>query len=148
MGRSRETASSWPRAADHGIYAVGAALHGLTEELPAIASPLRHNGSPAANKNSPRHCWAWAQKSERLVRDWEGVGDPDEPAGRRGQARLRRGDGSAAVGCRPAAGALIGDRAVAQFGSALDWGSSGRRFKSCQPDAGQRVYLELPKYFQ
>ena len=25
-------------------------------------------------------------------------------------------------------------RAVAQFGSALDWGSSGRRFKSCQPD--------------
>jgi hypothetical protein len=23
---------------------------------------------------------------------------------------------------------------VAQFGSALDWGSSGRRFKSCQPD--------------
>ncbi len=25
-------------------------------------------------------------------------------------------------------------RAVAQLGSALDWGSSGRRFKSCQPD--------------
>ena len=25
-------------------------------------------------------------------------------------------------------------RAVAQFGSALDWGSRGRRFKSCQPD--------------
>lgn len=23
---------------------------------------------------------------------------------------------------------------MAQFGSALDWGSSGRRFKSCQPD--------------
>jgi hypothetical protein len=23
---------------------------------------------------------------------------------------------------------------VAQFGSALDWGSRGRRFKSCQPD--------------
>src|ERR1700758_1096566 len=32
------------------------------------------------------------------------------------------------------AGGLTGDRAVAQFGSALDWGSSGRRFKSCQPD--------------
>ena len=30
---------------------------------------------------------------------------------------------------------------MAQFGSALDWGSSGRRFKSCQPDIGQRVYL-------
>ena len=27
-----------------------------------------------------------------------------------------------------------GHRAVAQFGSALDWGSRGRRFKSCQPD--------------
>ena len=25
-------------------------------------------------------------------------------------------------------------RAVAQLGSALDWGSRGRRFKSCQPD--------------
>ena len=24
---------------------------------------------------------------------------------------------------------------MAQFGSALDWGSSGRRFKSCQPDS-------------
>ena len=23
---------------------------------------------------------------------------------------------------------------MAQFGSALDWGSRGRRFKSCQPD--------------
>lgn len=35
-------------------------------------------------------------------------------------------------------------RAVAQFGSALDWGSSGRRFKSCQPDrhGGQRTVLE------
>lgn len=32
---------------------------------------------------------------------------------------------------------------MAQFGSALDWGSSGRRFKSCQPDAGQRVFLPL-----
>jgi hypothetical protein len=27
-----------------------------------------------------------------------------------------------------------GGRAVAQFGSARDWGSRGRRFKSCQPD--------------
>ena len=26
------------------------------------------------------------------------------------------------------------ERAVAQLGSALDWGSRGRRFKSCQPD--------------
>ena len=25
-------------------------------------------------------------------------------------------------------------RGVAQFGSALDWGSSGRRFKSCHSD--------------
>jgi hypothetical protein len=35
-------------------------------------------------------------------------------------------------------------RAVAQLGSALDWGSRGRRFKSCQPDehevAGQRPF--------
>ena len=39
-----------------------------------------------------------------------------------------------AVGFRPAAGDAGRQRAVAQFGSALDWGSSGRRFKSCQPD--------------
>ena len=32
------------------------------------------------------------------------------------------------------AGILAAPRAVAQLGSALDWGSSGRRFKSCQPD--------------
>lgn len=29
-----------------------------------------------------------------------------------------------------------GVRAVAQFGSASDWGSGGRRFESCQPDKG------------
>ena len=28
----------------------------------------------------------------------------------------------------------LGCRDVAQFGSALDWGSRGRRFKSCRPD--------------
>src|SRR5229473_2770300 len=32
----------------------------------------------------------------------------------------------------------MGGRDVAQFGSALDWGSRGRRFKSGRPDAGQR----------
>ena len=32
-------------------------------------------------------------------------------------------------------------RAVAQLGSALDWGSRGRRFKSCQPDP----FCHLPK---
>ena len=28
----------------------------------------------------------------------------------------------------------VTERVVAQFGSALDWGSRGRRFESCQPD--------------
>ncbi len=32
---------------------------------------------------------------------------------------------------------VVGSRAVAQLGSALDWGSRGRRFKSCQPDMGK-----------
>jgi hypothetical protein len=49
-------------------------------------------------------------------------------------AQSQRGSALSAVGFRPAAGGLTGERAVAQFGSALDWGSSGRRFKSCQPD--------------
>ena len=42
------------------------------------------------------------------------------------------------------------NRVVAQFGSALDWGSRGRRFKSCQPDqltqAGQKISL-LTRFF-
>ena len=42
------------------------------------------------------------------------------------------------------------NRVVAQFGSALDWGSRGRRFKSCQPDqltqAGQKRLL-LIRFF-
>ena len=42
------------------------------------------------------------------------------------------------------------NRVVAQFGSALDWGSRGRRFKSCQPDqltqAGQKKLL-LTRFF-
>ena len=45
--------------------------------------------------------------------------------------------------CLPARS--CGRRAVAQLGSALDWGSRGRRFKSCQPDgnvAGQGLNPE------
>ena len=37
------------------------------------------------------------------------------------------------------ASAFQGIRAVAQLGSALDWGSRGRRFKSCQPDRSNRL---------
>ncbi len=33
-------------------------------------------------------------------------------------------------------------RAVAQLGSALDWGSRGRRFKSCQPDVTKKRVAE------
>jgi hypothetical protein len=36
---------------------------------------------------------------------------------------------------------------VAQLGSALDWGSRGRKFKSCQPDERKTVALaERPFY--
>ena len=35
---------------------------------------------------------------------------------------------------------IAGLRAVAQLGSALDWGSRGRRFKSCQPDFPNRPW--------
>jgi DNA-binding CsgD family transcriptional regulator len=36
-------------------------------------------------------------------------------------------------------GSVMDGRDVAQFGSALDWGSRGRRFKSGRPDAAQRL---------
>ena len=41
------------------------------------------------------------------------------------------------------------NRVVAQFGSALDWGSRGRRFKSCQPDQlSQAGQMEIwPAFF-
>ena len=38
-------------------------------------------------------------------------------------------------------GNLENNRVVAQLGSALDWGSRGRRFKSCQPDKTNPVYF-------
>ena len=37
-------------------------------------------------------------------------------------------------------------RAVAQLGSALDWGSRGRRFKSCQPDCDEGGRLASAVY--
>jgi hypothetical protein len=43
-----------------------------------------------------------------------------------------------------------GQRAVAQLGSALDWGSRGREFKSRQPDRVKclvRRQIYLSKYF-
>ena len=56
----------------------------------------------------------------------------------------RGGPGSAMLVWLPRSGqhqelvsAETNSRAVAQLGSALDWGSRGRRFKSCQPD---RIY--------
>ena len=49
---------------------------------------------------------------------------------------FRTGVRAAVVFTRPSGGVHPGGiRAVAQLGSALDWGSRGRRFKSCQPDA-------------
>jgi hypothetical protein len=36
-------------------------------------------------------------------------------------------------------------RDVAQLGSALDWGSRGRRFKSCHPD---RVFMQVRGRFR
>jgi hypothetical protein len=36
--------------------------------------------------------------------------------------------------CAIVIGSVMGGRDVAQFGSALDWGSRGRRFKSGRPD--------------
>lgn len=34
-------------------------------------------------------------------------------------------------------------RDVAQFGSALDWGSRGRRFKSCRPDGRKSPLIQV-----
>jgi hypothetical protein len=42
-----------------------------------------------------------------------------------------------------------GHRAVAQLGSALDWGSRGREFKSRQPDGAKclvKCQIHLSKY--
>src|SRR5215831_19889190 len=50
-------------------------------------------------------------------------------------AGLWRGAGAR---CAIVIGSVMDGRDVAQFGSALDWGSRGRRFKSGRPDAAHR----------
>ncbi len=65
------------------------------------------------------------------------------PIGRR---VVRAGAPANRVKCR--LGAARCQRAVAQLGSALDWGSRGRRFKSCQPDRkrpSQRRFRRDPR---
>ena len=61
-------------------------------------------------------------------------------ARRRGIAQLveQRSPKPRAVGSSPTAPA--NHRGVAQLGSALDWGSRGRRFKSCHPDHLKNEY--------
>ena len=48
-------------------------------------------------------------------------------------------------GCDPSATIHARARGVAQPGSAPDWGSGGRRFKSCRPD---HIYDALAAEFQ
>lgn len=40
----------------------------------------------------------------------------------------------------------LNDRGVAQPGSALAWGASGRRFKSCRPDS-EELAVEAGSFF-
>jgi GTPase len=99
---------------------------------PSVAHPLHHR---QARRGVPPFPRAAAARGLRLRRH------PDRPpaaAARAAEALAPTGlsryglDGPAAiVFTRPSTEGL---RAVAQFGSALDWGSRGRRFKSCQPD--------------
>ena len=71
----------------------------------------------------------------RAARDDEGLRDGDTPSGR----AQGSGWGSISVGPKrpkPVVSSMLETpRAVAQLGSAPDWGSGGRRFKSCQPDS-------------
>ena len=80
---------------------------------------------------------------ERRLREEFGfVGTPDRDqrqGAREAQVARCRGQhqrAEASLRCDKVAGpgSDPGRRAVAQLGSALDWGSRGRRFKSCQPD--------------
>ena len=61
------------------------------------------------------------------------VTPPSYPRRRRRATRLGL-QVLAAVAFRPLPAIPAAPRAVAQLGSALDWGSRGRRFESCQPD--------------
>src|SRR5579875_1563000 len=74
-----------------------------------------------ADKTSPPKPQLWTNTELWTTR---------ETAVRSGTVAIFAVSGRLSTCCRRSGG----DRAVAQFGSALDWGSSGRRFKSCQPD--------------
>ena len=93
---------------------------------------------------STRSCFDGPVRRERRDRadGWLAAGHCrlDEPPAR---ARLATDDTVSTPpvrgsGVAKLAGLLRSGRDVAQLGSALDWGSRGRRFKSCRPDAGQK----------
>ena len=93
----------------------------------ALADRARSRTSSASR---PRPSWPWTPR--RCMVDPDSAPGPLIP--------IPAGPGSPAVRFHRLAGhdweAL---RAVAQLGSALDWGSRGRRFKSCQPDRSMQV---------
>ena len=110
---------------------------------PTLTRPVDDRGPPASRRRHERRDPSSAQKSQispahlltSVIRRRDPGADQrcTEPHDRAlGWARLR-----AVVHVLDRAG----HRDVAQLGSALDWGSRGRRFKSCRPDgvsAGQR----------
>ena len=85
-----------------------------------------------------RACWASSNRSTvagsivmvAMLRRYAEHRTPTRAAVPRSRSRRVRGSGR--IGELSAL--RLGHRDVAQLGSALDWGSRGRRFKSCHPD--------------
>ena len=90
--------------------------------------------------------------ADRGVRPRAREAPPEVGAGAR-HTDFKRGMPCARVSFAPAGPASAGfrvgkPRAVAQLGSALDWGSRGRRFKSCQPDrSGPDLFRQVRARF-
>ena len=96
-----------------------------TAEAPGVVDrvPLRR----PRYMSDPRHL--------RLPRPWIQLPAQNSICGWRYRAPAAKASGRCALSCSGSSGS---GRDVAQLGSALDWGSRGRRFKSCRPDAGQK----------
>ena len=110
----------------------------------AAQGPVRHPGEhPPARRSccSPAASWRRATGGSSSAGCGRSSASPARPSGSRcacGRSAAARAERPhrrrATLGAVGSIRPVWGSRDVAQLGSALDWGSRGRRFKSCRPD--------------
>jgi len=121
---------------------------------PATAPSLREEIAAAvrrsASDSDPPPIPTTASHPRASPRAGRRTSAPASTTGRRQTGRGRTDTPSSAVLCLCAVSRgprVIKHRDVAQLGSALDWGSRGRRFKSCRPDGARGLRAQVRALF-